>query len=177
MWQKGEPGWRSGRGQGEDAVLQARRQVLGVNGDCAHEGLWQGPGLGRGPPTGSWGPAQGGPRGSPRFRPQEPWAHRGLPHSTGALHKDQRPPYLRLHPPGPAAPERSHRRRHLVGCRREPRAAWDIPTSASLKLHWNQSRGGGATPPPAAGPNTFLKGQRIKCALRGNWPYHILKRV
>ena len=48
MWQKGDPGWRSGCGQGEDAVLQARQQVSGVNGDCAPEGLWQGPGLGRG---------------------------------------------------------------------------------------------------------------------------------
>ena len=45
---KGDPGWRLGCGQGEDAVLQARQQVLGVNRDCAHEGLWQGPGLGRG---------------------------------------------------------------------------------------------------------------------------------
>ena len=79
MWQKGDPGWRSGRGQGENALLQARQQVLGVNGDCAHEGLGPGPGLGRGQPTGSWGPAQGGPGGSRRFPPQEPWAHRGLP--------------------------------------------------------------------------------------------------
>ena len=37
MWQKGEPGWRSGRGQGENAVLQATQQVLGVNGDCAQK--------------------------------------------------------------------------------------------------------------------------------------------
>ena len=40
----------------------------------------------------------------------------------------------------------------LSDAAREPRAAWDISISASLKLHWNQSRGGGATPPPAAGP-------------------------
>ena len=83
----------------------------------------------------------------------------------------QRPaPSLSTSPPtgSSSTPERSHHRRrrrrhrrHLAGCR-EPRAAWDIPISASLKLHWNQSRGGGASPPPAVGPNTFLKGGKNK---------------
>ena len=51
--------------------------------------------------------------------------------------------------------------------RAEPRAAWDIPISASLKLHWNHRRGGGASPPPAAGPNTLLKGEKTKmCTAR-----------
>lgn len=180
MWQKGDPGWRSGRGQGENALLQARQQVLGVNGDCAHEGLGPGPGLGRGQPTGSWGPAQGGPGGSRRFPPQEPWAHRGLPPTphgpcakTSALviyvstHRVQQHQkevvILALAAAAAAAPP-------PPSCwvpRAEPRAAWDIPISASLKLHWNHRRGGGASPPPAAGPNTLLKGEKRKmCTAR-----------
>ena len=180
MWQKGDPGWRSGRGQGENALLQARQQVLGVNGDCAHEGLGPGPGLGRGQPTGSWGPAQGGPGGSRRFPPQEPWAHRGLPPlHTGPA---QRPaPSLSTSPPTGSSSTRKKSSSSPSpppppppppppSCwvpRAEPRAAWDIPISASLKLHWNHRRGGGASPPPAAGPNTLLKGEKRKmCTAR-----------
>ena len=91
------PGGRWGRGQSEDAVLQAQQQVLVVNGDCACEGrgraqAWSGNrGQGR-----DWGGDSRQAAGAQRraalgvraaFAPQEPWAQPGLlpPHGPCGL--------------------------------------------------------------------------------------------